>query len=483
MNVLRWTALLLLTACTPSVQPAGQPSGDATASTRERRPDILLISIDSLRHDHLGCYGYPKPTSPNIDRIASEGLRFERVVSTTSWTLPAHMALMSGMYDSAHGVTDKDRALSPKVPLLAEMVRDAGYHTIGFYGGPYLHPVFGFARGFERYVDCMSWTGGANTDDAVRRALDPNETASHHDITGPRTLAALERELESAPAERPLFAFVHLWDVHYDYIPPESYWRRFDPDYTGSLDARDFMHNKAIHAGMPARELEHVIALYDGEIAFTDEIVGKMLAAWGKKRSLDDTLVVITADHGEEFFEHRNKGHMKSLFHEVVRVPLVLRWPGRLRAGSSSSELVSTIDVMPTLAAAAGVEEALKVEGRDLAPLFDGRPIEGRNALSELLADRMDMRALRTPTTRVYRWKPGQYFGTDFHDDPKEMKPLAPQDPDVVAGAKELEAALARTSSFARALGAPPEPVRLDEKLRQSLRGLGYDGGDEDEPR
>lgn len=467
---------LLAVSCTRAV-PSDPTTSSGNTPSAGRRPDILLISIDSLRPDHLGCYGYPKPTSPNIDRLASEGARFRPALTTTSWTLPAHIAMLTGMYDSAHGVTDTDRSLSPKIRTLAQLLHDAGYQTGGFFGGPFLHPVFGFARGFDSYVNCMSWTQGASKDEQVRRILDPNEFASHEDVTGPRTLAAVTKYLDGVRGDDSLFCFVHLWDVHYDYIAPESYWRRFDPDYTGSLDARDFMRNPAIHEKMPERELQHLLALYDGEIAYTDEILGRIVDAWKARRDLDNTVVVITADHGEEFFEHQHKGHQTSLFSEVLRVPLIVRWPARVAAGQKLEELVRLVDVTPTLAAIGGVSEKLRVEGRDISPLLFGQSLPPSEALAELLVDDNDVRALRTKTLKVLRYGGGkQYFVLDMVKDPKETRPLPPDAPELAWGRDQLEAVLARTREFARELDAPARTIQLDSALRDSLRGLGYIG-------
>ena len=130
--------------------------GDRDAALREHGPDIILISIDSLRPDHLGCYGYGRPTSPTIDALAQEGVRCASAVSTTSWTLPAHAALFTGLYDSAHGAVDNGTKLVDSHVTLAEVLQDAGYQTAGFYGGPYLHPMFGLGQGFETYESCMS---------------------------------------------------------------------------------------------------------------------------------------------------------------------------------------------------------------------------------------------------------------------------------------------------------------------------------------
>ncbi|MBK7878603.1 MAG: sulfatase [Planctomycetes bacterium] len=482
MKLLAASPLLLavFASCSRDGSSTAPPISGATAT---RPPDVLLISIDSLRADHLGCYGYPKPTSPVIDRLASEGVRFETAVSTTSWTLPAHAALFTGLYDSTHGVVDNGLALPAKARTLAESLHERGYRTAGFYGGPYLHPVFGLGQGFDVYESCMSLSVG-EPGAGVKRVLDPREVASHTDVTGPRTLDAVKRHLATAASDVPQFLFVHLWDVHYDYQPPESYWRRFDPDYTGTLDARNVATNPAIHERMPARDLQHLIALYDGEIAFTDEIVGRILDAWKERRDLDRTLVVITADHGEEFFEHRGKGHQHTLFDEVLRVPLVVRWPAGIAGTRVVKDPVRLIDVFPTLAAATGASTGSAVQGRDLGPLLAGKTLPPQSALCELLVDGGDVRALRTDALKVLRFQGGrETFALDLANDPKETRPLPPNSPALERGAAELVRELEAARRLADERKAPPKRITVERALQDSLRGFGYLGGaDEDEP-
>jgi arylsulfatase A-like enzyme len=262
-------------------------------------PDILLVSIDSLRADHLGCYGYGRDTSPTIDRLAAEGVRFETAVSTTSWTLPAHAALFTGLYDPAHGTTDVYYRLAPGYPTLAEHLQDAGWTTVGLYAGPLLHPSFALDQGFQTWISCMSESASAITEDDPTTIFAANQ-ASHADVTGPRTLEAAREVLERS-SEQPLFLFVHLWDPHYDYIPPAPYDSLFDPEYEGSLDVRRYAHNEAIYPGMDLEDLEHVIALYDGEIRFTDDNLSELLRLIDEARPGRQRLTIVTADHGEEF--------------------------------------------------------------------------------------------------------------------------------------------------------------------------------------
>jgi len=171
-----------------------------------RGPNLLLVSIDSLRPDHLGCYGYARDTSPVIDRLAREGVRFQTAVSTTSWTLPAHAALFTGMYDSAHGLVDNGLSLSDAHRTLAEELALHGYQTAGFYGGPYLHPTFGLSQGFGHYQSCMTAVAEGASAEEVRAESRAPRGAAHEDVTGPRTVEEFGRWLDVVLMQRALGA-------------------------------------------------------------------------------------------------------------------------------------------------------------------------------------------------------------------------------------------------------------------------------------
>ena len=449
-------------------------------------PDIVLVSIESLRFDHLGGYGYTKPTSPSIDRIASQGVRCECAVSTTSWTLPAHAAMMTGLFDSTHGVVGNGARLSDARPSLAAVLRGNGYQTAGFFGGPYLHPAFGFGHGFSHYESCMSSANSAGSGAGATAALASDRAPSqaeldrsHGEQTGPRTLEAVTRWLSREADERPLFLFVHLWDVHYDYDPPREYVEMFDPGYDGTLDASDLARNPAINDRMAPRDLDHLIALYDGEIRFTDEILGKILAALERRGRMQDTLLVITADHGEEFFEHGGKGHQRTLFDEVVRVPLIVRWPGRFAGGSVVHDQVRLVDLMPTLLACGGVAKLPEVQGRDVTPLLRGEPMTPAPALCELYVDRNDLRALRTNAFKVVEWADqGTVLGFDLALDAHEQRPLPAELEPVASVHRGLEAALDAASAFKKRIGASALKLEMPAELGRSFGALGYAGDD-----
>ena len=432
-------------------------------------PTVLLISIDSLRADHVGAYGYAKPTTPRIDALARSGTLFERALSSTSWTLPAHAALLTGVADSVHGVVDDSKALGPGLPTLAERLKARGFATAAVVSGPYLHPRYGLNRGFDQYLNCMGFL-----DDA----FEPGPTAgtninldSHGDVTSP---CVVRRALEWLGRQRgrPAFLFVHLWDVHYDYVPPPGYAERFETPYEGGLDPSGFELNRAIHEGMPARDLEHLIALYDGEIAYTDEHVGRLLdgvAAAGRR----DPYVVLTSDHGDAFFEHGEKGHQNDLHAEVLRVPLVFAGPGIPRDARRPGPAHLT-DVSPTLVELLGLgAPAARAagDGWSLATaLRDPGALRGRRLFAEL-----DVGSARSVAVETLEWKVIRRYRprrTDAYQpmtDPLEQSPL-PAPPEM---ASELDRWRREAARRGAAIGAA-EAGRPSGELRERLRSLGY---------
>lgn len=452
---------LLLCACSDAVEP-----GLVT------RPDVVLVSIDSLRADHLGAYGYARDTSPTLDRIAAGGVRFAQAISTTSWTLPAHAALFTGLNDSAHGLVDNGLRMSDAHVTLAELLREHGYHTAGFFGAPYLHPTFGLDQGFDVYQSCMA-PALASAESARADSFSASSFA-HADVTGPRTLAAVQAWLKKVD-ERPFFLFLHFWDVHYDYIPPREYVDLFDPDYRGPIDGRNFFYSLTIHPGMPARDREHLIALYDAEIRFTDDVLGRVLDALEARGRLRDAVVVVTADHGEEFFEHGGKGHQRTLHDEVVRVPLILSSPGRLPGGVVVEDPVRLIDVMPTVLALVGLPAPPHVQGRDLAPLWRGESLAEEPALTELLVAGRSLRALRTAR---YKWFDEEAaepaHGYDLARDPGERQPLQAAEEELARGLARLRQDLDASLAVRRQVGGDPVAAETGESLWERLRALGY---------
>ena len=452
-------------------------------ATPPATPNVILISIDTLRPDHLGCYGYKRNTSPRIDRLAAEGVLFENTISSTSWTLPAHAALFSSLADTVHGCTDTDKRLHADIVTLAERFADAGYQTVGFFSGPYLHPVFGLGQGFAEYVNCTSY---ARALDDARTAAWANDLKvmrqSHRDVTNPTVYEAVRRWMNANGQSRPFFMFIHLWDVHFDFIPPPPYDTMFDPNYQGPVTGRDFFFDSRINARMPRRDLEHLLALYDGEIAWTDLHVGRIVDDLKRGGLLDKTVLAVTSDHGTEFFEHGYKAHRMTLFDEVIRIPLIIRYPASLPAGRRIRPQVRIIDVGPTLLELAGVEPPTEVTGQSLVPLTrQATPDFDNLAVSELFSVGRRLRTIRT-----LEWKFADHLAArkqyyiDLTEDPGERHPLTDLTSD--PGRQYLARYRAVLENLTDRRAGMPDAggdSALPDDVRRQLENLGYVSDDE----
>lgn len=508
-------------------------------SESEAPRHVVLISIDTLRADHLSCYGYGRPTSPALDALAAEGARFERCVASSSWTLPSHLTMLTGLPIGAHGIdhdglwqrTGADgQPVAPDLRgrFLAETLKAAGYRTEGYYTWKYLEPRFGFGDGFDRYerlghtflsdpevgprvlaLEGVARELGATRTELEERASAGEEVATelaevearladvaaqgrtlraeHPHLFGDikvadevvdRGIAALER------AEAPLFLFLHLFDVHDPYVSPAPFGTRFDPRYEGPIDGRRVTaSNSLVRPGMDPRDLENLVARYDGGIAWVDSQVGRLLDRLDELGLAEDTLVVVTSDHGEEFFEHGGKTHRGSVYPEVLSVPLLVRWPARIAPGTVVAGTAGLVDIVPTVAAAVGVDHGAPTGGRDLLPLIAAGRVPQRALTAEVVAEAPGggvlhrssvvegaRQRVRDVATNAETW--GEL---DLEAD--QPIPQRPTDPTEARAAflralQRLENL--RGASPPRALDASP----LTDLEQRELASMGYAGGD-----
>ncbi len=441
--------------------------GGCERSTRTERPNLVLVSVDSLRADRIGAYGADRDTSPAIDELAAAGGLFETVMAPTSWTLPSHVTLLAGLSVPVHGVVSPRDRIDENRILLAAHLGGHGYRTAGFVSAPFLHHAYGFARGFDRYVN---FGVAAEMTDAPTNL---QNLVSHQDETAQQVIDAAIKWLAESAADddTPFFLFVHLWDPHYDYIPPAPYATLFDPDYEGSLDVRNYELNRAINASISDRDLQHLRALYDGEIRWTDSQFGRLLNAI--KERAGQTIVSLTADHGEEFFEHGEKGHGKTLFEEVVRVPWIVHFPARVPAGTRIGGVASLEDVAPTLLDLMGAAPLREATGRSLAEYLTGASSGSPD--TAVLLNHKSWTALRGPHWKLLVATRGpEAMMFDLKKDPRELHPL--RGPDVpVARRRALEQRVEGDAEIrARLHWGERTEVEIDAATQQRLRDLGY---------
>jgi len=408
-----------------------------------KRPSVILVSIDTLRADHMGLYGYERDTTPFLDRWAKDALVFERAFTAAPWTLIAHMTMLTGLYPEQHGVQEGDVALNEGLPILAERLQRAGYHTIGLYHPGWIHERYGFARGF----------------DVFRGHGDAIEAGEH-----------LAEEVERLDRDQPFFLFLHLFDVHSGaarhegftiYTSPAPFHRYFLGDDV-HLEDLPYEELRTARDGIPSDARDVLVKLYDGGIRHVDSRLEAWFGELEKKGLLDDTLVIVTADHGESLWQRgRFAGH-GGVWQEGVHVPLIVRPPrdgDSPFAGRRVSEPAHLIDIVPTVLDAVGLPPDERLRG---------------SSLLQALPARRALAGFHPPVGYVVDWPrkimttQRRFVEVDLDRDPGEL-----QRADVTrADYEALRTALPDLSLLAepRFIGELPE----DEK--QALRDLGYAG-------
>jgi arylsulfatase A-like enzyme/tetratricopeptide (TPR) repeat protein len=396
--------------------------------------NVLLVSIDTLRADHLGCYGYGPAETPTLDALAKKGLRFEHAATVTPLTLPAHCSLMTGKFPAAHGVRDNGGFyLGDDQTTLATLLGRRGYRTGGFVGAFVLDSRWGIQQGFSHYFDNfdLSQFQGTGMDSVQRRG---DEVVDH-------ALEWLEKE-----PRKPFFCWVHLYDPHTPYEAPEPYRSRFSDALPGP---------------------------YDAEIAWSDSLVARLLEALQRDGRLSSTYVVVVGDHGESLGEHGEKTHGFFIYDATIRIPLLISGPGV--ASQVIPDQVRIVDVMPTILDLLHLSPPPDVQGVSLLPLSRGAHL-GLEALSETYYPRYhygwsELTGLRDGRYEFIRAPRRELY--DLRDDPSEGRNLSGSEPPRAdALAKGLEDFVARVTKASLA-----GPQRLDPETEERLAALGYVGG------
>jgi arylsulfatase A-like enzyme len=423
--------------------------------SRHPPPGVLLISIDTIRADHMSVYGYARPSTPNLEAFAADAVVFDNAYAASSTTGPSHATLFTGIYAPRHGVNANAVVLAERHHTLAEVLRDEGYQTAAVIGSFVLDARFGFAQGYDVYqqdfgrdegkFDIQEWEGIAIRDGFDRRAT----------VVSRRAVEWLTR---TRKPHRPFLLTLHYFDPHEPYRPPIEYARRL------------------------AAGRNNLRAGYDGEIAYVDDEIGRVLAALDKLGLAKTTLVVITGDHGQGLTQHNDPYHAVNIYEESVRVPLMMRWPGRLRPGRRSLP-VEQVDVLPTILGALDIGAPEEIDGldlgvgwrsnedRDLAsrPIFLYRQFysPGRKLRKVVLSGEQF-------AVRVEDWKliiaedERRRELYDLGRDPGELENLYDARPAVVTRLTPV------LDAWRRYVTTPPGQRILGEEERAKLRALGY---------
>ena len=402
---------------------------------RPQPPSVLLVSVDTLRADRLGSYGYRAALTPVLDRLAARGLRFAQATTVAPLTLPAHASLLSGTFPTFHGVRDNGSFyVSDEITTLAEVFQARGYRTGGFVGAFVLDHRWGLAQGFERYFDefdLSRYEMAAGLDAAQRPGSEVVDQA----------LAWLDDDLD-----RPFLAWVHLYDPHSPYTPPEPYRSRFPQTVQGA---------------------------YDGEVAATDAQIGRLLDFLHSNQRLDNTIVVVVGDHGESLGEHGEQQHGFFVYDAAVQIPLIVTGPEV--PARVVPDQVRIVDVMPTILELAEIESPSSVQGVSLVRAGRGERLDllgfsetwyprYHYGWSELTAVRDGRyKFIAAPRRELY----------DTQSDPGETEDLSESNPRL---ADALENALRDLATKTAASATPQLPQAMDPEVEDRLRALGYVG-------
>lgn len=333
-----------------------------------KTPNIIFISIDTLRQDHVGAYGYKRDVTPVIDKVASEGVRFKNSYSSAPWTLPSHMSMFTGLPPSVHKIDFDIKVLDKSIKTFPELLKEKGYSTGGFISAVYLKHIYGYDRGFDVYK-AMYGNGAEKLTDAGINWIKDRSDA-------------------------PFFLFLHYFDAHWPYMPPVKYAEKMGIDTTEKKWQRygrlAFLRNFSDPViKMPDVIREKIINLYDSEILRIDTNIGRLIEFLKNKKLYDNTIIVITSDHGEEFKEHGSFGHFHQLYSELINVPLIIRFPEKFPAGKVPEVPVSSVDISGTLLSLADIDvpDQFKRFGRNLLEMTldcnDNKNIFKRKLISE----------------------------------------------------------------------------------------------------
>lgn len=469
-------------------------------------PNVLLILVDTLRADRLGCYGYERPTSPTLDALAERGTRFDAAYASACWTRPSVASLMTSLYPSSHDIQRDLDALPPGLPTLAQLLRARGYRTAAFSANPQVSPVYGFDRGFDVFGAAGSHllrrTAIGNLEHIVVRMLGmrvlpallgkgQRKSAAPAAVAMPEQdplahsgAAALNRRvfpwIDAFDGDDPFFLYIHYIDPHTPYAAPEDLVNDGGqapiPLPAQFIDKNAPPYPLAEYPPAPAETLAGLSRLYDAEVRFVDREIGRLLERLDGRGMLANTYVVVVSDHGEELYDHKQWLHGQSLFDELVRVPFLVAGPSV--AAQAVAAPVELIDLLPTVAGWCGAEVGFPIHGRDLGPTLRGGAGDAdRVVFSERVGD-YAIHAVRRGARKLIRITAPEgltWLEFDLASDPGEQTNLAA----ATAPDPELKARLERAVAEARALlGERSGKVEASGATAEELRALGYVEGE-----
>ncbi len=476
---------LLLALALPGCDPHRSPDGDGTSepNAAERppiegsdrsadesgtpdRPNVLLVVVDTLRSDRVGCYGSRRDTTPNMDALAADGVRFARAYATAPWTMPSVGSMITGLYPSSCMTTGTFGKFPDRLVTLAEILKQEGYATTGIVSHFLLGERFNFHQGLDTCLE--------------------SEAGDYNHVSTPGvTRQAVEALRRFSKIERPFFMMVHYFDPHYNYVNHPEY--EFAASSAGRLDGtQSITALRAMLDDMTVEEIGFLKDLYDEEIRSTDAGIGRLLGTLRELALYDQTIVILVADHGEEFLAHGWLGHTKTLYEELVHVPLIIRVPGEKAGGRVVRSRVSLVSLTPTILDLAGIEPASRhFQGASLAPLMERDVVDlSTTIFCEVDFDsRRPIDAGKKTHKKAVIWDRYKLIRDDtsskielydLQDDPDERNDLIRKHPKL---AGKLLGILQQRINLAASQDTHPDQVGLTAEELERLHTLGYVGG------
>ncbi len=372
-------------------------SAGCSNSADSQKTNVLLIIIDTLSADHLGCYDYTRDTSPTIDSLADSGILFLNCQAQAPWTLPAMATIFTGLSQKSHGCgryNDNSYGLDPEVPTLATILAENGFSTAALFNVGYLSEPFGMAKGYEYFW--IRENGGDNADMTV-------DTLLHH--------------FSSNSIQEPFFTTIHFFDPHLPYNPPAPFDTLFKRSGTGGIIDWPGTHTNMFRDPVV---IQHMTAMYDSEIRWTDSQVSRLLVGMREMNLTDNTLIIVIADHGEEFMQHGDYGHGSNLYQESLHVPLILSGPG-IESGTLISQNVGQFDLLPTVLGYLDIPIPAHVEGVNVLEDFS---IDRVIPSSGVNADTVSAACFQNSSKVIWLVEPDSSETYNLADDPGELNML-----------------------------------------------------------
>jgi len=440
----------------------------------QKRKNVILISIDTLRADHLGCYGYSREISPTIDSLVSDSALFFNTYASSPWTLPSHVSLLTSLSGVHHQVYYHDEKIDPSILTLADILRQNHFFCSAFTGGGFVSSTYGFSKGFDMYREGEGGVFHQNSSElvygVVSQWLDRNR-------------------------DKNFFILIHTYQPHSPYACPYPFKVMFLDDEAkwGHLDIMSYIGGKSgIYKKLPEEERQNIIDLYDGEIRYTDEkLIGPLLEKLKEMNLYDQTMIIFTSDHGEEFYDHGGWVHGHNLYNESLRVPLIIKFPDSKFKGKKTDSFVRLIDIMPTILEELDIDfSGLPFDGQSLIPLLKDKETEDRIFLADIGDNVLDSHVPQKITMNFKRYKiiinkkfsreDLQFFLSpppsissielyDLMEDPFEKENIASKKKALVYQlTKKID------EIYQKAREKKKAKLEIDEELKKQLKALGY---------